>query len=70
VCVKACALVAWCPEFLFIRILLHTYTSIHKSLEQIELPAKLQGGEDSWDALSCRSFSAKEPLIVGLFCGK
>ena len=30
----------------------------------------LQCGEDSWDALSCGSFLAKEPLIVGLFCGK
>jgi len=31
---------------------------------------KIQGGEDPQDALSCRSFSAKEPLIIGLFCGK
>ena len=30
----------------------------------------LQGGEDPQDALSCRSFFAKEPLIIGLFCGK
>jgi len=30
----------------------------------------IQGGEDSWDALSCRSFFAKEPLIIGLFCIK
>ena len=29
-----------------------------------------QGGEDPQDALSCRSFFAKEPLIIGLFCGK
>ena len=28
----------------------------------------VQGGEDPQDALSCRSFSAKEPLIIGLFC--
>ena len=26
--------------------------------------------EDSWDALSCRSFFAKEPLIIGPVCGK
>ena len=25
-------------------------------------------GEHAWDALSCRSFSAKEPLNAGLFC--
>jgi len=30
----------------------------------------LQGGEDPQDALSCRAFSAKEPLIIRLFCGK
>ena len=30
----------------------------------------LQGGEVSWDALSRMSFFAKEPLIIGLFCGK
>jgi len=30
----------------------------------------LQGGEDPQDAFSCRSFFAKEPLIIGLFCGK
>ena len=27
-------------------------------------------GEDAEDALSCRSLSAKGPLIIGLFCGK
>jgi len=27
-------------------------------------------GDDTRDALSCRSFPAKEPLIIGLFCGK
>ena len=30
----------------------------------------LQSGEDSYDALICRSFLVKEPLITGLFCGK
>jgi len=30
----------------------------------------LQGGENALDALRWRSLSAKEPLIVGLFCGK
>ena len=30
----------------------------------------VQGGEDSWDALSCRSFFAKEPVFIGLFCRK
>ena len=31
---------------------------------------RVQSGEDPWDALSWRTFSAKEPLIIGLFCGK
>jgi len=30
----------------------------------------VQGCEDSEDTLSCRSFSAKEPLIIGLFLQK
>ena len=30
----------------------------------------IQGGEDPQDALTYRSFTAKEPLIAGLFCGK
>jgi len=30
----------------------------------------LRGGEDSKDALSCRSFSANEVLTIGLFCRK
>ena len=29
-----------------------------------------QDGQDSWNALLCRSFVAKEPLFKGLFCGK
>jgi len=30
----------------------------------------LDGGQDTEAALSCTSLSAKEPLIIGLFCGK
>ena len=30
----------------------------------------IHGGEDPSDALSCRSFFANEPLMIGLFCGK
>ena len=30
----------------------------------------VQGGEVTQDALRCRSFSGKEPLITRLFCGK
>jgi len=31
---------------------------------------KTESLEDPGDDLSCRSFSAKEPLTIGLFCGK
>jgi len=31
---------------------------------------KVQVGEDALDVLSCRSFSAKETPITGLFCRK
>jgi len=34
------------------------------------LGSLVQGGEDSKDALSCRSFSTQEPLNIGRFCGK
>ena len=34
------------------------------------LSVKIQGSEDAQDALSCMSLFAKEPLIIGLFCGK
>jgi len=30
----------------------------------------VQGGEDALGAANCRSLSAKEPIIVGLICGK
>ena len=33
-----------------------------------QMSVELQVGEDPQDALNCRSFSAKEPLIIGLFC--
>ena len=34
------------------------------------LPCTLQDGGDAYNALRCRSLSAKEPLIIGLFCDK
>jgi len=32
--------------------------------------SSLQGGEDPYDAVSRGSLSAKEQIIIGLFCGK
>jgi len=37
---------------------------------EISARTEVQGVEDALDAIRCRSLSAKEPLIVGLFCGK
>ena len=36
---------------------------------QVRCPC-LQDGQDPQDALSCRSFFTKEPLIIGIFCGQ
>ena len=41
-----------------------------KSSERDQIEFIVQGGEDAEDALNCRSLSAKEPLITGLFCGE
>jgi len=38
-------------------------------LPQPTLLNPVQSGKDPQDTSSCRSFFAKEPLIVGLFCG-
>ena len=38
--------------------------------ENLREDSWVQGGEDSWDPLSCRSFSTKEPLNIGHVCGK
>jgi len=40
--------------------------------QQISVPDTfaLHGGKDAYDALGCRSLSANQPLITGLFCGK
>jgi len=40
-----------------------------RETETKPLALSIQGGEDAEDALSCRSFFAKEPLIIGHFCG-
>ena len=51
--------------------LLH-YFSVRAVIKAIIIMYQLsvQGGEDPQDASSRRSFSANEPLIIGLFCVK
>ena len=48
---------------------LHSYEYCDTSQGLLDWSAA-QCGKDSQDALSCRSFFAKEPLIIGLFCRK
>jgi len=52
--------------YMYVCIRAHTYRFISLNLRSFLIP----GGEDAQDALSCRSLSAKEPLIIGLFCRK
>jgi len=70
VCVCVCVCVRVC---VFMCVLVVSQWQKHHSQVQIvksHLVALLQGGENAQNALNCRSLSAKEPLITGLFCGK
>ena len=44
----------------------HSSKCIHISVAY----CALKGGEDTYDGLTSRSLSAKEPLIIGFSCGK
>jgi len=55
----------------------HTHARGRDCREVIECPfgcqlcsTQVQSGEDAWNALNCRSFSATEPRFLGLFCRK
>jgi len=65
-----CACVCACSWRTHLWVLPIAYSislnSIHLCLHNI----MIQGGDDPRDALSCGPLSAKEPLIIGLFCGK
>jgi len=67
--------VSFAEYYLFCRALLQKRPIILSILladicQMTSVEVLVQGGEDSEDALSCRSFFAKEPLVIGLFCGK
>ena len=64
-CVAVCCSVLQCVAVCCSYITYIIYTNL-KALFLL----CVQGGENSYDALICRSFFAKEPLITGLFCGK
>jgi len=47
----------------------HIKESCHTNIHIFVVQVWIQDGEDSKDPLSCRSFSTKEPLNIGHFCG-
>jgi len=55
---------------LHIRHITHTNESFTHTNCKVTHMKALQSGKDATDALSCRSLSAKEPLIIWLFSGK
>ena len=58
--------------YICIHIYIYPYMHHHNRwlLKHILSSLLVQGGEDPYDALNYRSFFAKEPLILRLFCGK
>jgi len=57
----------------YICIYIHAYSFLFTytfCLHTRRVHTSVQGGEDSEDPLSCRSFSTKEPINIGHFCGK
>jgi len=79
VCVRVCVSVCVCGGvcrclcvWLYVHVILRACQQVC-ACAHVYLPhcvAAVQGGEDAWDALNCRSLSAKEPIILGLFCGQ
>jgi len=63
-CVCVCVCVCVCDT------LCVSVSSLTESQKTESQRLGVQGGEDTYNALSCRSFFAKEPLIIGLLCGK
>ena len=59
----------WHGLFIFVAWLIHM-SDMADSCVWHDTHSIIQGGEDPQDASSCRSFFAKEPRIIGLFCGK
>jgi len=47
-----------------------TITMTNQILPRKKSKLRYEGGVDAWNAWSCMSLSAKEPLIIGLFCRK
>jgi len=57
--------------YVYIYVYVYVYVYVQVSFVAHGVQIKwVQSGADAPDASSCRSFSAKEPPIIGLFCGK
>jgi len=57
-------------KYMYIYVYVYTARSRNKNSYSHKRVYHIQVGEDAQDAFSCKSLSAKEPLIIGLFCGK
>jgi len=56
-----------CVTFVCVTWLIHKRRWFH-IIDSYVACKIVQGDEDAYDALYCRSLSAKEPTIIGLFC--
>ena len=63
VCMKKTMHTYMCVCMFYFDTHVYVYMDAHFML-------RMQGGEDAKDASTCRSLSANEPIITGLFCGK
>jgi len=60
----------WLVHMKYMKCLTYQMSDELKRLKNVSYMRFIQGSQDPQDALNCRSFFAKEPLIIGLFCGK
>ena len=59
-----------CIKCLKVQVSFRERVTDYSALMHILEALCVRGGKDAQDGLSCRSLFAKEPLIIGLFCGK
>ena len=71
VCVCACVCVCVCVcEHVNLCVCVRVSSAAAADNISEKTALKLQGGEEAQDALNCRRPFAKEPLTIGIFCGK
>ena len=74
VCMRACVRLCVCTysyEFMYVHLHMHlvAHTECVSNIHVVSR-TKRTGWRSSQDPPSCRSFSTKEPLNIGHFCGK